>query len=233
MAQTDEALKRLGGGRWATKDGRFTIEPQGGTWSLVDVEQTDELGLPLVRGPYRSLTAAKEAIAEARGGDAPASPLAARAEEIQERAAAAPARPSRRPRRAAGRRSAPEPDSKPRDAAGPPSAGTGPSPAPEIPDTVRVETIWVVEVPYTADAAEKRPAVRHEHLTRIGELLADGRLIEAGGYLDMSSAVLLVRAASEEEAIALFRDDVYVRCGVWTDQIRARPWGRVVPATGS
>ena len=43
----DASLKRLGGGRWQTRDERFTIEPQSGTWSLVDAEETDELGLPL------------------------------------------------------------------------------------------------------------------------------------------------------------------------------------------
>ena len=48
----DEGLKRLGGGRWQTRDERFTIEPQSGTWVLVDAEQTDDLGLPLVRGPF-------------------------------------------------------------------------------------------------------------------------------------------------------------------------------------
>lgn len=71
----DEGLKRLGGGRWQTRDERFTIEPQSGTWAVVDAEQTDDLGLPLVRGPYKSLTAAKEAIVAARGEEAPSSPL--------------------------------------------------------------------------------------------------------------------------------------------------------------
>ena len=74
----DESLKRLGGGRWETKDGRFTIEPASGTWSIVDAEETDDLGMPLVRGPFRSLTDAKAAIADARTSAAPASPLAAR-----------------------------------------------------------------------------------------------------------------------------------------------------------
>jgi hypothetical protein len=74
----EEGLKRLGGGRWQTRDERFTIEPQSGTWSVVDAEQTDDLGLPLVRGPFGSLRDAKEAIAEARSGDAPASPLKTR-----------------------------------------------------------------------------------------------------------------------------------------------------------
>lgn len=71
----DEGLKRLGGGRWQTRDERFTIEPQAGTWAVVDAEQTDDLGLPLVRGPFKSLTAAKAAIAAARGEAAPSSPL--------------------------------------------------------------------------------------------------------------------------------------------------------------
>ena len=42
------SLKRLGGGRWQTRDERFTIEPQSGTWVIVDGEQTDDLGLPSV-----------------------------------------------------------------------------------------------------------------------------------------------------------------------------------------
>ena len=78
----DEGLKRLGGGRWQTRDERFTIEPQSGTWVVVDAEQTDELGLPLVRGPFGSLGAAKEAIAGARDAEPAASPLAARAAKL-------------------------------------------------------------------------------------------------------------------------------------------------------
>ena len=52
----DAPLKRLGGGRWQTRDERFTIEPQSGTWVVVDAEQTDDFGMPLVRGPFPSLT---------------------------------------------------------------------------------------------------------------------------------------------------------------------------------
>ena len=77
--EKDEGLKRLGGGRWQTRDARFTIEPQSGTWAVIDAEQTDDLGLPLVRGPFGSLGAAKEAITAARTADAPASPLKGRA----------------------------------------------------------------------------------------------------------------------------------------------------------
>ncbi len=80
----DESLRRLGGGRWQTRDERFTIEPQSGTWAVVDAEATDELGLPLVRGPFRSLTDAKAAIAAARTSEPASSPLAARLERQRE-----------------------------------------------------------------------------------------------------------------------------------------------------
>jgi hypothetical protein len=72
----DDSLKRIGGGRWETRDGRFAIEPQSGTWVVVDSTQTDDLGLPLVRGPFGSLTAAKQAIESARGAGPAESPLA-------------------------------------------------------------------------------------------------------------------------------------------------------------
>src|SRR6266480_7645379 len=85
--EDDRSLKRLGGGRWQTRDERFTIEPQSGTWVLVDAEQTDDLGLPLVRGPFRSLTEAKAAVEDARGMAAPESPLADRVKEARTRPA--------------------------------------------------------------------------------------------------------------------------------------------------
>ncbi len=84
MAGSD-ALKRIGGGRWETRDGRFQIEPQSGTWVIVDTTQTNEFGLPLVRGPFGSLGAAKEAIEEARSGGPAESPLAERIEEVKRR----------------------------------------------------------------------------------------------------------------------------------------------------
>jgi hypothetical protein len=85
-----EGLKRLGGGNWQTRDGRFTIESASGTWSLVDAEQTDDLGLPLVRGPFRSLTDAKAAIEEARASVPASSGLAERAGKARSKDAAEP-----------------------------------------------------------------------------------------------------------------------------------------------
>jgi hypothetical protein len=91
----DESLKRLGGGRWQTRDERFTIEPQSGTWVVVDAEQTDDLGLPLVRGPYGSLGAAKAAIATARDAEPATSPLAGK---LGDRPAAKPSKDDDRAR---------------------------------------------------------------------------------------------------------------------------------------
>ena len=75
----DTSLKRLPGEGWQTRDGRFTIETASGTWSLLDAEQTDDLGLPLVRGPFRSLAEAKAAIDEARSSGPATSTLKDRA----------------------------------------------------------------------------------------------------------------------------------------------------------
>jgi uncharacterized protein len=102
-----------------------------------------------------------------------------------------------------------------------------PGPAGDLPPGVRVETIYVVEAIYGPEAQRLRPAVRPEHLARIAQLIAEGRIVEAGGYLDFSASLLLVRAASEADALELVSDDVYLRSGVWTT-LRARPFGRVV-----
>ena len=88
--------------------------------------------------------------------------------------------------------------------------------AEEIPEGLAIEPIWAIEATYGTDAAERRPAVRHEHLARIGRLRAAGTVIEAGGYADMSGSLLLVRAPDEAAALAIMRDDVYMRSGVWT-----------------
>ncbi|MGZ6269861.1 MAG: hypothetical protein ACXWMU_04755 [Candidatus Limnocylindrales bacterium] len=115
--QDDGSLKRLGGGRWQTRDERFTIEPQSGTWVVVDAEQTDELGLPLVRGPFGSLNAAKEAIAAAREAGPVVSPQASRLAQQPKppKPAAAPAEPPRPPTRVKPKpAAAPKPPPEPR-----------------------------------------------------------------------------------------------------------------------
>ncbi len=97
----------------------------------------------------------------------------------------------------------------------------------EIPADIAIETVYMVEATYTPEAAERRPAVRPQHLAHVGKLRDAGVIVEAGGHLDLSTALLIVRAGSAEEAVALFLDDVYTTTGVWTD-LRAKPYGRVV-----
>jgi uncharacterized protein YciI len=97
----------------------------------------------------------------------------------------------------------------------------------EIPDGLAIESVWAIEATYGPDAAERRPAVRQEHLKRIGQLRAAGTIVEAGGYADMSGSLLLVRAPDEAAAMAIVKSDVYTRSGVWTG-FRARAIGRVV-----
>jgi uncharacterized protein len=97
----------------------------------------------------------------------------------------------------------------------------------EVPEGLAIEPIWVVDATYAPDAPSKRPAVRAEHLARVARLRDEGVIIEAGGYADWSSALLLIRAPSEEAALDIIRADVYWRSGVWSDAT-ARPLGRVV-----
>ena len=73
MAETDgpEKLKRERAGTYRTSDERFTVEQSSSGWLLLDAEQTNELGLPLARGPFATLDEAREAITAARKGPAP------------------------------------------------------------------------------------------------------------------------------------------------------------------
>lgn len=92
---------------------------------------------------------------------------------------------------------------------------------------VALEPIFVIEATYAPDAAETRQPFRAEHLARAAELRDQGVIIEVGAFADMSGSMLLVRTATEEEALALARSDVYMKNGVWVE-VRVRKFGRVV-----
>jgi uncharacterized protein YciI len=98
--------------------------------------------------------------------------------------------------------------------------------ATDIPPGVAIEPVFVIEATYAPDAAETRPRVRPEHLTRIAQLQDEGVVLEAGGYLDLSKAIIVVRAADDAAALAIARDDIYLREGVWVE-VRVKPFGRV------
>lgn len=96
---TEDKLKRERAGTYRTGDGRFTVEQSSSGWLLLDDQQTDELGLPLARGPFATLDEARSAVAAARSGPRPMSSLADRQsarENRPSRSAVRPDRPSRR-----------------------------------------------------------------------------------------------------------------------------------------
>ncbi|HEX8025245.1 MAG TPA: GNAT family N-acetyltransferase [Candidatus Limnocylindrales bacterium] len=99
MATAPEKLKREAAGRYVSADGRFTVEQSSGRWVAIDAETTDDLGLPLVRGPFDTLDDAKVAVAEARTAPKATSNLAARLKAVPKRGggrtAPAPARTSK------------------------------------------------------------------------------------------------------------------------------------------
>jgi len=99
-------------------------------------------------------------------------------------------------------------------------------PDPRAPDPP-IEPIWLVEATYAPDAAETRIPFRGEHLARLRELKRQGIVVEAGAFADVSASIMLVRAADEQAALELCRDDVYLRNGVWVE-LRARAFGRVI-----
>jgi uncharacterized protein YciI len=96
----------------------------------------------------------------------------------------------------------------------------------EVPSLPPIESVWFVEATYAPDAAEARVPFRAVHIAHLRELKASGAVVEAGAFADVSSSVMIVRAGSEAEALALFRNDIYMLNGIWVE-IRARAFGRV------
>jgi len=80
-------LKREAAGRYVTGDGRFSVAQGSGGWMILDAEQTNDFGLPLARGPFASLDAARAVMETARTGPAPTSRLAEKIARLPRRAA--------------------------------------------------------------------------------------------------------------------------------------------------
>lgn len=78
MTVDPEKMKREAAGRYVSADGRFTVEQSSGRWLTIDAETTDELGLPLVRGPFATLDEARAAVSATREAPPVASILSAR-----------------------------------------------------------------------------------------------------------------------------------------------------------
>ena len=89
-----------------------------------------------------------------------------------------------------------------------------------------IEPVWLVEATYAPDGAETRVPFRAAHLARSARLKADGVIVEVGAYADVSASLLLIRAATEAEALEICREDVYMQNGVWVE-LRAKAFGRL------
>jgi uncharacterized protein YciI len=89
-----------------------------------------------------------------------------------------------------------------------------------------LEPVWLIEATYAPDAAESRVPIRAQHAARLLELKAQGVVIEAGAFPDVSGSLLMVRAPTEDAALEICRQDVYTRNGVWVE-FRIRPFNRL------
>jgi uncharacterized protein YciI len=89
-----------------------------------------------------------------------------------------------------------------------------------------IERVWLVQATYARDGAETRVPFRAEHLATAARLKAAGTIVEVGAFADVSESILLIRAATEADALEICRRDVYMRNGVWVE-LRARPFGRL------
>jgi hypothetical protein len=86
-------LKRERAGRYVSGDGRFAVESQSaGTWYVIDTERQNELGLPLMEGPFETLDAARDEVEALRAGRS----KSANAQTSAAESAPAPARPALR-----------------------------------------------------------------------------------------------------------------------------------------
>lgn len=108
MPKKDEDPHRLireTAGRYRSADERFVVEQESpGSWYVADSLHTDDLGLPLLRGPFATLDAAKAGAAEARESKAPAAP----------KRPTPPREPARKPDGGRDRKLEPEAPPKPR-----------------------------------------------------------------------------------------------------------------------
>ncbi|MEO7804479.1 MAG: YciI family protein [Actinomycetota bacterium] len=76
--------------------------------------------------------------------------------------------------------------------------------------------MYVVEAKYVADAANKRQPFRAEHLERLGKLFAEGALVLAGAFDDLSASLLVLDVESPKAAEAIVKTDVFWNKKVWT-----------------
>jgi len=100
------------------------------------------------------------------------------------------------------------------------------------PTNATIEPTWLIEATYAPDAAETRVPFRGRHLARLVELMDAGIVVAAGAFADVSASIVVVRAADEQAALDIARNDIYMSNGVWVE-VRARPFGLVLRSSAA
>lgn len=75
-------------------------------------------------------------------------------------------------------------------------------------------SLFVVHYAYSAETANERSLVRHEHAKYLASLQQDGALVLSGPYTDGTGALFLVRADSAQSCSAYFDDDPFWSAGL-------------------
>jgi uncharacterized protein YciI len=77
-------------------------------------------------------------------------------------------------------------------------------------------------------AQAKRPEVRPAHLAHLQPLVDAGRVPIAGPFLDQTGSLIVIEAASLEDAWAIVARDPYVTAGVF-NHVEVKPFKAVFP----
>lgn len=81
-------------------------------------------------------------------------------------------------------------------------------------------------------AQELRPLHREAHLAGLRKLEEKGRIVLAGPFLDKTGSLIVVDAASQEEAEKIANADPYVLNGIF-EKVDVRPFKQVFPSDGT
>ena len=196
-------LVRESAGRYRTGDGRFIVE--GGSasgWFVADSDQADELGLPLLRGPFGTLDEAQDAVAAARVAPAPKAPTRHKAERSPERP---------RDRRTAGPVE-PDAERKTRRRADEPKAESRPSWLDRLSADQRRVAKQLLSSLEAVRIADAEALVRRD-LDSTGALIA-GRLLAERAGQEIVESWRAPRWTRAEQRKARTMADGLVRCGL-------------------
>ncbi len=90
-----------------------------------------------------------------------------------------------------------------------------------------MSNIFAVEYHYVTDRDEEMSQVRPTHRAFNGDLAEQGRLIAAGPYVGTHDALIVVRAQTAQDALALLEEDPFHRAGFIAERV-VRQWNPVI-----